>query len=244
MISAVFHALIYNPLYNGLVFLVDVLPSHDVGIAVVALTIIVRVVLYPLSRRAIKAQKEMKLIAPQVEALKEKYKNDRERQGREIFALYKTHDIHPFASFGLILVQLPILLALYFIFARGGLPDVQTGILYPFVHVPGVVNMEFLGFMDMAGKHNVVLALLVALSQFAYTRLSMGPRQAPDANIEASLSRDMARSFDLQARYVFPALFGVISYSVANAAPLYWLTGNLFMIAQEYLSGRRLRTTP
>ncbi len=62
--SGIFHALIYNPLYNGLVFLIDVIPAHDVGIAVVALTIVVRLVLFPLSRRAVATQYKIKAFAP------------------------------------------------------------------------------------------------------------------------------------------------------------------------------------
>jgi len=241
MISTVFHAVIYDPLYNVLVYLVGILPTHDVGIAVVAVTILVRVVIYPLSRRAVQAQIAMKKIAPEVDVLKEKYKNDREAQSRAIFALYKERDVHPFASVGLLFIQLPILFALYWIFARGGLPHIDSGLLYSFVAVPKGVNMEFLGIVDMAG-HNIILAALAAISQGVYTRLSLGSPKVHDANIEASFSNDMARSFDTQARYVMPVLIGIVGFSVVAAAPLYWLTSNLFMIFQEYLAGRRFNS--
>ncbi len=238
MVSSVFHAIIYNPLYNGLVYLVGILPGNDMGLAVIILTVIVRVVIYPLSRRAVQAQIDMKKIAPEIDALKEKHKNDREAQSRAIFALYKERDVHPFASFGLLLIQLPILFALYWIFARGGLPHIDTGLLYSFVSAPGAINMQFLGLFDMAG-HSIILAALAALSQGLYTRLSLGSPKAHDTNIEASFSNDMARSFDMQARYVMPILIGVVGYSVVAAAPLYWCASNLFMIIQEYAAGRR-----
>src|SRR3989338_7196977 len=125
MISAAFNTIVYEPLYNGLVFLVDIIPSHDVGIAVIALTIMVRIILFPLSRRAIATQIQMKQIAPQVEALKEKYKDRREEQGRAILALYREHGVRPFASFALLLIQLPILIGLYWVFSHGGLPQVD-----------------------------------------------------------------------------------------------------------------------
>lgn len=241
MISAAFHAIVYDPLYNGLVFLVDAFPSHDVGLAVIALTIVVRVILYPLARRAVIAQEQMKKIAPLVEELKEKYKKDREQQGRAIFALYREHDIHPFASFGVILIQLPILFALYWVFAFGGLPEVNAQLLYSFVQQPPGVNMEFLGLIDMAGK-SILLAVLAGITQIIYTRLSMGVRKkhAPPGG---SFSADMARSFDIQMRYVLPVVVGVIAYTVPAAAPLYWVTSNTFMIAQEYLAGRRFHAT-
>src|ERR1700745_3002747 len=99
MIGSIFHAGIYNPLYNGLVFLVGIIPSHDVGLAIVVLTIVVRFILFPLSRRAVQAQLAMKEIAPDVEDLKKKFENDREQQSKAIFALYKERGIHPFAGF-------------------------------------------------------------------------------------------------------------------------------------------------
>lgn len=241
MISGAFHAAIYLPLYNGLVFLVDIVPSHDMGIAVVLLTIAVRIILFPLSRRVVESQKAMKRLTPEIEELKKKYKKNSPEQSQAVFALYKERGVHPFASFGLTLLQLPVLFGLYWVFLKGGFPAVDPGSLYAAISVPPEVNMHFLGLIDMGAPHNILLAALVAISQFAYTRLSMGPRdRVPDNSpVEASFSGDMAKSLDLQARYVFPLMFGGISYVVPAAAPLYWLTSNLFMIAQEYASGRR-----
>ncbi|MBI5644667.1 membrane protein insertase YidC [Candidatus Kaiserbacteria bacterium] len=240
MISTLFHAIIYNPIYNGLVFFVDLLPTHDIGIAVVIVTVIVRLILFPLSRRAIKAQMGMKALAPEIEALKKKYKDNPQEHSRALFALYRERDVHPFAGFLVLVVQIPILLGLYWVFARAGFPTVHADLLYSFVPMPHAVNMEFLGLVNMGGK-SIVLAMLAALTQLIYTRLSMGPRgsQTPVEAVESSFSADMAKSFDLQARYVLPIVVGVIAYTVAAAAPLYWVTSNIFMIAQEYLSGRR-----
>lgn len=237
LIGTLFSTLIYRPLYNGLVFLVDVLPTHDVGAAVVAMTVIVRFILFPLSRRAVAAQLAMKKIAPEVEKLKEKYKDKQEERGKAIFALYKERGVHPFAGFALTLVQIPILLGLYWVFSRGGLPKVDATFLYSFVHVPPAVNMEFLGVLNMQSR-SIFLAVCAAVSQFVYTRLSMGPSETTSP-VEASFSGDMAKSFEVQARYVLPAIVGAIGFSLAAAAPLYWATSNTFMILQEYLSGRR-----
>lgn len=237
MISNIFHAAIYDPLYNGLTFFVGIIPSHDIGIAIIALTIVVRIIIFPLSSRAIKAQMAMKKIAPEIETLKAKYKNDREAQGKAIFALYKERGVHPFASIGLVLIQFPVLIGLYWVFYKGGFPHVDPSLLYSFIHVPSSVNMEFLGVLDMS-KRSLILAALAAATQLVYTRLSMGPRGVATA-AEATLSNDMAKSFDLQARYVLPAIIGVIAYTIPAAAPLYWVTSNTSMIIQEYASGRR-----
>jgi YidC/Oxa1 family membrane protein insertase len=237
MIATIFDTIIYNPLYNGLIWLVNIIPTHDVGIAVVLLTIVVRFIVYPLSRRAIQSQLDMKKVAPDVEKLRDKYKGDKQGESKAIFALYKERNIHPFAGFLLLLIQFPVLIGLYWVFSRGGLPVVDAARLYPFVHVPSAVNMVFLGIQNMAG-HSIVLAFLAAVSQFTYTRLSMGPRGVKTAT-EASFSDDMAKSLDVQARFVLPAIIGVIGFTVVAAAPLYWTTSNTFMIIQEYLAGRR-----
>ena len=239
MITAVFDAVIYNPLYNGLIWLVNIIPTHDVGIAVVILTIVVRTILIPLSRRAIQSQLDMKKVAPEVEKIRDKHKEDKQGESKAIFALYKERNIHPFASFGLLLIQFPVLIGLYWVFSRGGLPTIDLARLYPFVHAPAAVNMMFLGIQNMAG-HSIVFAILAGVSQFTYTRLSMGPRGVKTAT-EASFSNDMAKSLDVQARFVLPAIIGVIGFTVVAAAPLYLATSNAFMILQEYVAGRRFK---
>lgn len=228
---------IYNPLYNLMVWLVGIVPNHDVGVAVVILTIIVRIILIPLSRRAIQSQVDMRKVAPEVAKLRDKHKDDKQAESKAIFALYKERNIHPFSGFFLTIIQIFIIYPIYWICSRAGLPTIDSGALYAFVHVPGVVNMEFLGLVNMSG-HSIVLALLAGVSQMVYTRLAMGPRGVKTAT-EASLSDDMARSMDVQARYVLPIIIAVIGYSIGAAAPLYWTASNTFMVVQEYIAGRR-----
>jgi YidC/Oxa1 family membrane protein insertase len=239
MIGNLFHTFVFLPLYNGLVFLVDVVPGHDVGLAVIALTVIVRIFLIPLSRKAVQAQMVAKELAPQIEELKKKHAKDKEAQGKAIFALYKEKGVHPFAGLGLVLLQFPVLVGLYWVFSHGGLPSIDVSWLYAFVQAPATMQMDFLGMIPMAGN-SIVLATTAAISQLIYTRLSMGAPAAKAASpVEATLSEDMMRSFDMQARYVLPVFIGVISYYIAAAAPLYWTTSNIFMIVQEYVSGKR-----
>lgn len=238
MIGAAFHTIVYEPLYNGLVYLIGVVPGHDAGVAVIALTILVRVIIYPLSQRAIRSQQALKKIAPEIELLKKKYPDNSPEQARAVFALYKERNVRPFASIGLLFVQLPVLIGLYVVFAHGGLPGIDASKLYSFVLPPAGVDMQFFG-MDMGASHNWILAVLTIVTQFIYTRLSLGPVKEHVA--ESSFSGDMARTFDTQARYILPVIIGIFAYSVVAAAPLYWVTSNIFMIVQEYAGGRRFR---
>jgi membrane protein insertase Oxa1/YidC/SpoIIIJ len=100
------------------------------------------------------------------------------------------------------------------------------------------INMHFLGLWDMGTNHNIIFALSATATQFWYTRLSMGPRGVKTAT-EASLSDDMARSFDVQARFVLPIIIGVVGYQFVAAAALYYTTSNLCMVLQEYISPKR-----
>ncbi len=236
-IALLFVTVIYNPLYNLMVWLISVVPSHEVGFAVLALTVIVRIILIPLSRRAIQSQVDMRKVAPEITKLRDKHKDDKQAESKAIFELYKERGIHPFSGFFLTIIQIFIVYPIYWICSRAGLPKIDAGALYSFVHVPSVVNMEFLSLINMSG-HSIVLALLAGVSQFTYTRLAMGPHGVKTAT-EASFSDDMARSMDTQARYVLPAIIAVIGYSIGAAAPLYWTTSNTFMIVQEYIAGRR-----
>ncbi|PIR82530.1 hypothetical protein COU20_01885 [Candidatus Kaiserbacteria bacterium CG10_big_fil_rev_8_21_14_0_10_59_10] len=239
MIKSVFNTVVYEPLYNGLVFLVDVLPGHDVGFAIIVLTLFIKFALFPISRQAVRTQIAMREVAPEIEAIKEKYKDKQEEQARAIFALYREKNIRPFSSFFLILLQLPILFGLYWVFWRGGLPVVDPELLYAFVRIPEAVDMHFLGVIDMSGR-SALLAALAGASQLVYARLSMGPRKPPPKDgAKRSFGDDMARSFDIQMRYVLPVVIAVISYTLSAAVPLYWATSNIFMIAQELLMGRR-----
>ena len=219
-------------------YLVDIVPAHDIGIAIILLTIVVKVVLFPLSKQAVRTQMAMREIAPEIEKIKERPKDKQDEQAKAIFALYKERGIRPFSSFFLILIQFPILFGLYWVFWKGGLPNVDPSILYSFVPLPESVNMEFLSLIDMR-QRSIALAALAGLTQLAYARLSMGPRKPRVKSADPSFSGDMAHSFDLQARYVLPIIVAGIAYTLAAAVPLYWTASNLFMIGQELFMGRR-----
>src|SRR5690606_5202936 len=113
---------LYQPLYNGLIFLIDVIPYRDAGLAVVLLTIAVKLILFPLSKKAVRTQLILKQVQPELDSLKEKHKDDKQAQAQAMMGLYKEKGINPFSSFFLILIQLPIILTLYRIFVGSGLP--------------------------------------------------------------------------------------------------------------------------
>ena len=123
--SGIFNTVFYQPLYNGLVFLFDLLPWFDAGIIVILFTFIVKLILFPLSKKSLTAQAEMKKLEPELKGIREKYKDNQQETARRTMELYREHKVNPFASILIIIIQIPIVFALYFIFLRAGLPDIK-----------------------------------------------------------------------------------------------------------------------
>ena len=178
----------------------------------------------------------MRGLQPQLERIKKKYAKDKQEQARKTMDLYKEKGINPFYGILLIFIQIPIILALYWVFFRGGLPEIDLSILYSFVNEPSQINMDFLGLIPMDGR-SVVLAFLAGLSQYFQIKLSLPDLKKRDDS--ASLKDDFARSFQLQMRYMLPLFIFGFSYFVSAAVALYWFTSNIFAIGQEiFLRGR------
>lgn len=232
-----FNTFIYEPLYNALVGLMNVLPWADVGVIIVVFTILVRLVLFPLAQRAVKTQIAMKDLQPRLEEIKGKYKDNKQKQAEETMRLYREEKVNPFASFLVLLIQLPIVFGLYFVFLRGGLPMIDLSHLYSFIPVPGEPAMTLFGIIDISGK-SVVLALLVGITQYVQVRLASPPPPKKRSD-KPSLKDDIARSMQLQMRYVMPVIVAVIAYTLSSLIGLYWTTTNLFTIGQELYVRRR-----
>ena len=227
-----FSTVFYQPIYNALVFLISAVPGANVGIAIILLTVLVRVTLLPLAHKSVVSQAKMREIAPHVEKLKEKHKDDKQEQARKTMELYREYGINPFSGCLLVLLQLPIIFALYFVFFKG-LPNLNGDHLYSFVHLPETVNMMFLWVM--LSKKSIILAALAAITQYYQIKLSIPALATP------SFKDDFARSFNMQMRYMLPLIVFGISYSISAAIALYWTTSNLFSIGHELYVKRKAK---
>src|SRR3989344_1032016 len=112
-----FTVLFYQPLYNGLIALINILPWEDAGFAVIVFTILIKLILFPLSKKSVVTQFRLKQLAPEIEKIKKTY-TDKQEQSRQMLQLYKTNKINPFLSIILVFIQLPIIFGLYFVFLR------------------------------------------------------------------------------------------------------------------------------
>ncbi len=226
--TAFFHATISQPLYNGLIFLMHSLPFFDAGVIIIIFTIIVKLILLPLSIKASKAQLEMKHTEKDLQVIKEKYKDNKEEQTKQTLQYYKDKGINPFASFFILLIQLPILIGLYRVFLKSGLPLIDSTLLYSFISAPVAVNMMFLNIINISEK-SIVLALIAGITTYIQVSLSMGGVQSASGS-----HNDIAKAMNAQMKYVFPVLMAFIAYTISSGIALYLITSNIFAIAQEY----------
>ncbi len=237
MIGNLFHLIFYQPLYNALVFLVGVIPFHDVGIAVIALTLIVRAILFPLSHRSIITQRKMREIEPEVKKIKEQYKKDSQEQTKKIMALYKEHGVSPFSGFFMLIIQLPILIALYKLFSSG--IKFNLGDLYSFMSMPAVIKAQFLGLIDIS-KSNYILAILAGLTQFFQMQLAMPKIKKQEAG-GGSFQDNLSRSMSVQAKYIMPVFISFIALKFSSGIALYWTAMNVFAIVHEAIVAYRAK---
>lgn len=244
MFSYIWHTFFFDPVYNGLVFFIDVVPGGDVGLAIVCITLVVKLILLPLSLKAARTQKVMRELEPKLKELKDRFKDKREEQARAMMDLYKEAGLNPFASILLLFVQIPIVVALYLsVYSGGGvaLPAINEALLYPFIPSPETVSMMFLGLVDIAGR-SLPLALVAGVTQFIHARMAIPapePRKEGDA---PSLKDDFARSMSVQMRYVMPVIIFFVAYTISASVALYFAVSNIAMIAQEYFVMRRHRS--
>jgi len=242
MIKDLFYTLFYEPIYNGLIFLISILPGSDVGIAIIVLTIIVKFIILPLSHKSVKSQAKIRHIEPEVKEIKEKYNKDKQEQARKVMELYKKHGVNPFSGCFLLLVQLPIILALYWVFFKG-LGDINSEILYSFVEIPTNINTKFLGIIDVMEK-SLLLALLAGVTQFYQMKLSLPPKTNNDVNKnngEMSFKDEFAKNMSTQMRYVLPVFVFFIAYTISAAVALYWFVNNLFTITHELIVRKKAK---
>lgn len=237
MESGIFATVFYQPLSNALIFLLSVIPGANVGMAIILLTVAVRVVLLPLSHHSLKSQAKMRSLTPHLEKVKEKHKDNKQEQARKIMELYREHGVNPLSGLVLVIVQLPIIFALYFVFFKG-LPNLNTEHLYSFINLPAVVNMAFLGVL--LSSKSIVFAALAAVTQYYQIKLSVPPLALVEG-AKPSFKDDFARSFNVQMRYMLPLIVFGISYSISAAVALYWATSNLFSIAHELYVAREAK---
>jgi len=225
---SLFDIIFYKPLFNVLIAFYQYVPGHDFGVAVILLTLLIRFLLYPLGVTAIKSQKAFQEIQPRIKEIQKKYKDDKEKQMEATLGLYKEMKINPFSGFLPLLIQLPILYALYKVFWKG-LNIAEMVNVYSFIPKPTSINPVFLGLLNL-DKPFWILAVLCGVAQFFQIKMTIPPVKKGE---EADKFSAMLQT---QTLYFFPAIVIIMLLKIPSAIGLYWLTTTIFSIIQQYVT--------
>ncbi|MFA6047394.1 MAG: YidC/Oxa1 family membrane protein insertase [Parcubacteria group bacterium] len=246
--GAIFNTFIYQPIYNLLVLTYNIVPFHDFGIAIIIVTVLIKLVLVPLSKKQIESQKKMQELQPKIKETQNKYKNDKEKQTKALMELYKTHKTNPFSGCLPLIFQLVFLIAIYrvlFNISNAGL-RVDSSALYSFVANPGQINQYFLGIVDLSKSLNlgqltiasvphIILVILAAGAQYYQTKMLMGKQPKPvKDNTKKDQKEDIAQMMSKQMLYMGPLLTLFIGIKFPAGLALYWLVSTAFAVAQQY----------
>ena len=220
----IFNEILFRPLFNLTVFLYNILPGNDFGLAIIVLTLIIKLVFFPLTSKSIKSQKKLSQLNPKIQQIKEKYKNDSKAQSEATLALYRENGVNPVAGCLPLLIQIPILIGLYQAFIAGLKPE-SLDLLYGFVKNPEIINKISFGFIDLASKMPV-LAVIAGGLQFIQARKSAGQNQGAGGMQEM-------KAINAQMLYFFPIMVIIIGWNLPAGLVIYWLATTAFSIAEQ-----------
>jgi len=194
------------------------------GLAIILFTLLIKVILFPLTRKQYISMAKMQEIQPELKKIQKKYKNDPQRSQKEMMNVYQKHGVNPFAGCLPILVQLPILLALF--------RTLQT--FFDPVKHPEFVNIDKASFLWVGNLGNpdpIILPVLVAVSTFVQQKISM----------QASGMGGSGEQTQKILLYFMPIFIGYISRSFPAGLALYWVVYSLFGIVEQYLIKKQPR---
>lgn len=239
--GSLFNEAVYRPLYNLLIFIYNVLPFHDFGIAIILVTLIIKFCLIPLSKKQIESQKKMQEMQPKIKEIQEKYKKDKEKQSKALMEFYKINKTNPFSGCLPTIFQLVFLIAIYqvlFNISKAGLL-VDPKQMYVFIANPGQINQYFLGLIDLSREINLghltvgsvaqlLLVVAAAVAQYFQIKMIM-----PVKTKKTSEAPDLASTMSSQMMYLGPLLTLFIGIKFPAGLALYWLVSTLFAIMQQ-----------
>lgn len=227
-----FHTILYVPIFNLLVFFYEFLPGADIGFAIIALTILIKLLLWPFMNQSLKSQKALQELQPKIEELKVKHADNREALAKAMMELYQTEKVNPLSSCLPLLIQLPILIALYQVLLAGF--GVETlGELYSFIPHPGAIDHIFLGVIDLS-KASLYFAILAGYFQFMQTRMLITRRPPKQVTgKKGAIDEDMLASMNKSMMMFMPAITVIIGATLPAGLTLYWVTINIISILQQ-----------
>lgn len=231
MFMTIYHAIFYNPIFNLLIAFYDFV-GKDIGVAIILLTVAIKLLLWPLSAAALRSQRALADVQPKVEELKKKYsgKERQEELAKAMMALYSQEKVNPASSCLPVLIQLPVFIALYRSLSNG-LKSGGFEALYAFVPHPQTITPTLLGLVDLS-RPSVPLAVLAGVTQYFQAKM-MVTRQQPKGTPGAG-DEQMLATMNKQMMYMMPVLTVVLGWKLPGGLALYWFVMNLLTVLQQH----------
>lgn len=230
---SLFREVFYMPIFNTLIFLISIMPDRSLGWAIILLTLLIKLILLVPNQKALKAQKQMQKVQPQLDALKKKYKDNPQQLAQETMEIWKKYKVNPMSSCLPMLIQFPVLIALFYV-VKNGLGSIDPIFLYGGLKSfdPSTIQPVFLGLIDLTKVNPLVLPVIIGLLQFAQMKLSLGKTlmKSPDAAQLPMMNKTMI--------YVMPLMIAFFTAGLPAAVGFYWGTSTLFGIAQQIVVNR------
>ena len=226
-----YQAIFYRPILNILVYFYETIAGRDFGVAIILVTLLIRLILYPLFHKSAKHQMALQRLQPKIKKIQETHKDNKEKQGQALMDLYKEHGVSPFSGILLLIVQIPILIALYQI-VRSGLGTTALSQLYSFIAAPNNINNTFLGLINLSNK-NIVLVVLAAIAQYFQAKLAIYKTKGA--------APSQAQKMASQMVFIGPIITIFIFYNFPAAVGLYWLASSVFSVFQQLIINKKLK---
>ena len=256
-IIQLFNVAIVNPIINVLVAIYQALSAlgvpYALGFSIIGLTIVIRIILYPLISAQLRASKKMQALSPHLSNLKAKHKGDKKRIQEETMKLYKEHGVNPAAGCLPVLIQLPVIWGLYNVLNNivkldpEKLVNYINGIVIDPIKIQKAWDTFFFGIplgqspsqmMETAPVVAIAIPIITGVLQFLQSKMIFpGKPKSPKGAASGGKSDDFASVFQSQATYIFPIMIGFFSFTFPIGLSLYWNTFTIFGIIQQYKIG-------
>jgi YidC/Oxa1 family membrane protein insertase len=184
----------------------------------------------------------MKRMEPELKQIKKDFPN-KEEQAKKTFELYKKYGTNPFSGCLVVILQLPVIFALYYVFYKG--LAINTSIIYSFIQIPTSLHTNFLGLLEMS-SHSIFLGIFAGVTQFVQGYLSAPVKPGKveivkeDAAVPKPFQDQLSDSMQMNVRYILPVFIAFIAWKISAAVALYWIVSNIFTIVQEWYIRRQL----
>lgn len=228
--SYIYNTFLHQPLLNVLIFFYNTIAVHDLGVAIIFLTILIRIILFPLFHKGVRHQAVMQRLQPKIKKIQDEHKHDKEKQVTATMDLYREHKVNPFSGIFIMFLQLPILIALYRIFANIFKPGFLDA-LYPFVAKPETINAVSLGLINLQ-KTNILIVGLASLAQYFQGTIGLPKRGTEPLSQSEKTAKMMV--------FIGPLITFMIFYRFPAAVSLYWAASSAFSVVQQIIVNKSL----